>query len=378
MANEGNRWGGSEPLWSSAATNLARKGNEVRVSAKEWGDRVPEVEALRGAGCQIFYRDDRLLPFFKRQVRRLMRVPDFRLKHLREVGEGVDLVVISQGSNDDGLVWIEATKAAGYRYAIVSQSAVVYWWPADDFADRLAKVHDDATATYFVSQANVELSRRQFGSPLRNAKVVRNPFNVRYDACPPWPEDSPVELALAFVARLDIISKGHDLLLDALSRPRWRERSIKVSFVGTGPHERALRRMVDQLSLKSVEFVGQKGDIEEIWRHHHALVLGSRFEGMPLVVVEAMLCGRPCIVTNVGGNAELIRDGSNGYLAPAATVDFIDEALNRAWENRSGLKEMGRTAAEDVRKWVSNDPGQDFATDLERLADSVSKTAGET
>jgi hypothetical protein len=39
---------------------------------------------------------------------------------------------------------------------------------------------------------------------------------------------------------------------------------------------------------------------------------------------------------------------------------------------------MGRTAAEDVRKWVSNDPGQDFATDLERLADSVSKTAGET
>ena len=56
-----------------------------------------------------------------------------------------------------------------------------------------------------------------------------------------------------------------------------------------------------------------------IWAEHHALVLPSRFEGMPLVVVEAMLCGRPCIVTDVGGNAELIRDGINGFLAKAPT-----------------------------------------------------------
>jgi glycosyltransferase involved in cell wall biosynthesis len=362
MANEGHRWGGSEPLWSSAAANLARKGNEVRVSVKEWADRVPEVEALRDVGCQIFYRDDRIPPFFKRQMRRLMRVPDVRLKHLREVGEGVDLVVISQGSNDDGLLWIEATKAADYRYAIVSQSAVVYWWPS---------VYDSATAAYFVSQANVELSRRQFGSALRNAKVVRNPFNVNYDTHLPWPDSSHAELALAFVGRLDIISKGHDLFLEVLARPRWRERNIKVSFVGSGPHEKALRRITGQLELKSVDFVGQKSDIEGVWKSHHALVLASRFEGMPLVVVEAMLCGRPCIVTNVGGNGELIRDGVNGYLAQVATVDSIDEALNRAWGNRSGLKEMGRIAAEDVRNWVSSDPGQDFASDLEQLTGSI-------
>jgi glycosyltransferase involved in cell wall biosynthesis len=371
MANEGHRWGGSEPLWSSAATNLAKNGNEVRVSVKEWGDRVPEVEALRKTGCQVFYRDYRLPAFFKRQVRRLLRVPDFRLKHLHEIGEGVDLVVISQGSNDDGLLWIEATRAAGHRYAIVSQSAVVYWWPADEFADRLAKVYDDASAAYFVSEANIELSRRQFGSALLNAKVVRNPFNVGYDSTLPWPENSRADLALAFIGRLDIISKGHDLFLQALSRQRWRERNVKVSFVGTGPHERALKRMAEQLKLKSVDFVGQKSDIEAVWKTHHALTLASRFEGMPLVVVEAMLCGRPCIVTNVGGNAELIRDGVNGYLAPAATVDFIDEALDRAWKNRTGLREMGQKAAEDVRKWVSSDPGRDFAAELERLTGSA-------
>jgi hypothetical protein len=96
----------------------------------------------------------------------------------------VDLVVISQGSNDDGLVWMEAAEAAEKKYAIIAQSAVVYWWPTDPFAERLAKCYEKAVAAYFVSQSNLELSRNQFGSALSNGKVVRNPFNVRYEASP--------------------------------------------------------------------------------------------------------------------------------------------------------------------------------------------------
>ena len=66
---------------------------------------------------------------------------------------------------------------------------------------------------------------------------------------------------------------------------------------------------------------------------------------MPLSVVEAMLCGRPCIVTDVAGNRELIRDNVNGFLAKAPTVELLDEAMNRAWENRHRLREMGEAAA---------------------------------
>ena len=51
---------------------------------------------------------------------------------------------------------------------------MVYWWPEDRDAERLAESYENASGAYFVSQANVELSRRQFGSPLGNAKVVRN------------------------------------------------------------------------------------------------------------------------------------------------------------------------------------------------------------
>ena len=47
MAQEGLPWGGSEPLWSSAAEHLVRRGHEVRVSVKDWGRPVPQIEGLR-------------------------------------------------------------------------------------------------------------------------------------------------------------------------------------------------------------------------------------------------------------------------------------------------------------------------------------------
>ena len=370
MANEGHPWGGSEPLWSSAAEYLARQGNEVRVSVKDWGRPVRQIEHLRSLGCYIFYR--RPPTFTSRLLRKIIPLSPYSHSHVQSLGRGADLLVISQGSNADGIEWMQAAKAAGFRYTAIAQSAVVYWWPSDEHAKKLANSYENASAAYFVSQANLELSREQFGSPLRNAKVVRNPFNVRYDARPPWPADDK-GLALACVGRLDVISKAQDVLLHVLGLPHWRERKVRLSLFGDGPNERCLRRIVDQLKLSSVEFRGQVDDVEGVWTKHHALVLPSRFEGMPLTVVEAMLCGRPCVVTDVGGNRELVRDEINGFIAKAPTVELVDEAMNRAWENRPRLKEMGCTAATDVRRWVSRDPGEDFARELAAVADDAAR-----
>src|ERR1700682_5835345 len=100
MAQVGHPWGGSEPLWSSAAAKLVRGGNEVRVSVKDWGRPIPQIEHLREAGCQIFYRNDHRIPrFLTRQIRRVFGSSDYRLTHLRKAAPGVDLVVISQGAN---------------------------------------------------------------------------------------------------------------------------------------------------------------------------------------------------------------------------------------------------------------------------------------
>ena len=66
------------------------------------------------------------------------------------------------------------------------------------------------------------------------------------------------------------------------------------------------------LQLKNVHFRGHVNDIRAIWEQNHLLVLPSRYEGLPLALVEAMWCGRPAVVTDVGGNAELCVGKRNG------------------------------------------------------------------
>jgi len=369
-ASELTPWGGSELCWSAAAERFAQQGVQVHVSAMEWDRPVKQIEHLRSVGCRIFLRRRRSLP--ERMKRRFLMKNKFELHHMRQIGAGTELVVISQGGNFDGVSWMEAAQAQGFKYAVISESANEQWWPNDSAAERLAAGYESACAAFFVSDANLELSRRQFVTPLTRGRVIRNPFNVRYDAHPAWPGDAQESLFLACVARLDPFQKGQDLLLGVLDQPRWRARNVHVTFVGTGQNERSLRKTAKELNLPNIEFAGFVEDIEQLWTRHHALVLPSRFEGMPLSLVEAMLCGRPGIVTDVAGNRELVRDNVNGFLAKAPTVELFDEAMNRAWENRHRLQEMGKAAARDVRQWVSADPTGEFVRDLDFLVNGVS------
>lgn len=350
-----------------AAEKMARRGVEVSASVPDFGKPVSHVEKLRVASCQVFHRSKPTLLF--RLANKVFRSANDAGRHVRSIARDADLIVISQGLNTDGLPWMEAARSSGKRYAVIAQAAAEQWWPVDEAAERLAVCYEAAVAAFFVSQANLDLSRRQFGASLSRGRVVRNPFNVRYEARPAWPEGLSDGLSLACVGRLDVMAKGQDVLLQVMGLPHWRSRNIRLLFVGTGVNGRGLRLMAKIMNLENVTFSGFATNMEEIWRGQHALVLPSRYEGLPLTLVEAMLCGRACIVTDVGGSRELVRDGINGFLAKAPTVELLDEAMNRAWENRGKLREMGERAASDVREWVSADPAEDFVRELETLVE---------
>jgi glycosyltransferase involved in cell wall biosynthesis len=91
-------------------------------------------------------------------------------------------------------------------------------------------------------------------------------------------------------------------------------------------------------------------------------------------LIDAMLCGRVPIVTDVGRASELIDDGVSGFIAPAATVELVDGALERAWQNREEWKIIGQRAAIAIRARHSVRPAQDFADRLLALAQQVRRT----
>ena len=74
--------------------------------------------------------------------------------------------------------------------------------------------------------------------------MVRNPFNVPYDAEPGWPSPAANgDLRFACVARLHSPSKGQDILFEALATPLWRTRSWSLTLYGDGPCKEGLTRL---------------------------------------------------------------------------------------------------------------------------------------
>jgi len=76
---------------------------------------------------------------------------------------------------------------------------------------------------------------------------------------------------------------------------------------------------------------------------------------MPLALIESMSCGRPALVTRAGGNAELVQDGSNGFVSPGMHPEIIGETLERAWVVRDQWQQMGQRAFADADKLVPKD-----------------------
>jgi len=279
-----------------------------------------------------------------------------------------DLVIISQGDNYDGLYLGYLCRKLKIPYTLICQKASDYFWPEDKLREYKAQVFADAVKCFFVSEHNRRLTEDQYGVTLKNAIVVTNPYMVNVAEPLPWPASDDATLRLACVARLYLLDKGQDILLRVLARNKWKERKLHVSFFGQGVNRDSLESLAAKLGTQNVSFEGHTNDVVDVWRNHHALILASRAEGMPLALVEAMMCGRPGIVTTVGGNAELIEDRVTGFLA-APVEDSLDTALEDAWARRHELQEMGRLAASRIRELVPPNPAEAFAHMLLNLSD---------
>jgi glycosyltransferase involved in cell wall biosynthesis len=197
--------------------------------------------------------------------------------------------------------------------------------------------------------------------------VVWNPYNVSPESVLDWPDESRV-WRLACVARLDLATKGQDLLVQILARPEWRERPVELNLFGVGPYEQSLRRLCGMLELNNVHFRGYVSDVRAIWEHNHLLVQPSRYEGVPMTVMEAMWCGRAAVVTNVGRMPELCVDGETGFVAQSATLPSLSEALQRAWDARAKWSLLGEAARARAEERIPKDPTALFCERLNNCA----------
>ncbi len=160
-----------------------------------------------------------------------------------------------------------------------------------------------------------------------DGEVLPNAMSERKAS--PEPIDLPAEEnGLLIIGRMRV-RKGIEVALAALaSLPA--ERRPKLWLAGDGEHRDGLESAVSRLGLEeSVRFLGRcsAGQVMTLLKRARALVVPSTYEGMPLVILEAMSQGTPVVATTVSGIPEVVVDGETGWLVPSEAPEDLAAAL---------------------------------------------------
>jgi glycosyltransferase involved in cell wall biosynthesis len=123
------------------------------------------------------------------------------------------------------------------------------------------------------------------------------------------------------------------------------QQPVRAVIVGTGPLEEELRASAESLGITAlVTFTGMRTDVDELLPAFDVFVLSSRFEGLPIALLEAMGAGLPSVVTAVGGIPEVVDDGIEGILVPAGDLGAFTSALEKLLGDPELRRAMGRAA----------------------------------
>lgn len=149
---------------------------------------------------------------------------------------------------------------------------------------------------------------------------------------------------LGTVSRLDTI-KNQPMMIEAFEIVLSRHSDARLLIVGDGAERDTLEAMVHDRGLTdSVFFTGFKSNPEPYLDLMDVFLLSSHSEGTSMTLLEAMAKEKSCVVTNVGGNPEIIEDGVNGYLTTPGSAESFANAIDVVLSKPDAQSSVGNAA----------------------------------
>ena len=311
-------FGGHEAMTLEAVRCLCQR-EDLSVSAIFYEGNVRLLAALTDIAGST--RNLSLVPLkFKAKGLQAFRslISVRKIRNLKNLMKRINphVVVVSQGRIEGGSMGLLAAKRAGLRtvsYIPMAHHVSVSGTPV---AVRLREMVN--AYLYGLPDKFITISESARGMLLdrgvtRNVVVVPNAIEVR-PAAESDREDfrgkhgiQTGECVVGVVGRIDFRQKCQDFALQAFSRFRHHIEGYRLVFIGEGPDEQKLRAMIanDHLS-QTVQVLPWHRNPEKIYAGLDMLLIPSRFEGVPLVMLEAMSYGVPIVASNSDGMAELL------------------------------------------------------------------------
>lgn len=216
-------------------------------------------------------------------------------------------------------------------------------------------VNADAVAEYV----------HNFGIPKDKLKVIYNGIdlsrftNIGYAA--------EQLKAIILVANLRHRVKNIPMFLNAAAEVNAKYPDTRFVIAGEGELKSELEAMTKDLGIaENVEFIGRCMNIPELLKRSFACVLTSDNEGFSNSLIEYMAAGRPVVATNVGGAAEAIIDGVNGFLVMPDAHSSMADRLMQLIEDPAMARKMGDLAREKVTTLFNRETQNQNVADLYR------------
>jgi glycosyltransferase involved in cell wall biosynthesis len=228
---------------------------------------------------------------------------------------------------------VEEETSATAELAEKGASTLIWHWLYRHFYAKADKVI--CVADYVVNDLAVN-----FRIPREKLARIYNPVDIdktralANEGDDPFRGPGPHLVAAGRLSRV----KAFDMLLDAMAMVRKAIPTARLTILGGGPLESDLKSQRERLGLTdAVHFVGFQSNPYPYFKHADLFVLSSRYEGLPLVVLEALAVGTPVVATDCpGGIREILAGCARGRLVPNADSRLLADALVSECQSRRG------------------------------------------
>jgi glycosyltransferase involved in cell wall biosynthesis len=217
----------------------------------------------------------------------------------------------------------------------------------------LSKMADRVTA---VCDFSARALREKDGFDRTPIEVIENGIDVGEYANAPDRAALRTALGLdvnrryvACVARFHAV-KDHRTLVTAFAKVAEGRPDVDLLLVGDGVLKADIQGLAVSLGLSNrVHFLGVRGDVADILQAVDLFAMTSVSEAASITLLEAMAAGLPVVVTAVGGNPEIVRDGKDGLLVPRSDAGAAAAAMGRILDDAGLARSLGASGARRVR-----------------------------
>lgn len=344
--------GGTERVTIVLANEFVRRGYEVHIVSLV-GNNKPFFQPLEQVRLHYVHKgnDNSIFPY--RDVRRL-----FLLSRL------------FSKITPDLLIVVDASRAL-MRIPACLPYKTIYWEHFNTFVpqesrfmQRLSRriVAKKGAMVVTLTQRDAEGYRLRYGA--ENVLCIPNPVSFEV------PEYKFPQTHIVVAVGRYTAQKGFDLLIKAWARIEDKS-DWKLHIVGKGKWKRKLQKMIDDSGLQeSVMLMPASDNIVDLFANSGIYAMTSRFEGLPLVLIEAQACALPAVSFDCEtGPSEIIIDGTTGILVKDGDIDAFASALNGLMMSEETRMEYSKASFRHIKETFSL---QNVADSWERLFKKLS------